>query len=301
MKRLLVILTAIVLALLPITPAIATTYTIDSIEAYHHVIEQNDQLYLFKYTDSAPLDTLLFTLYNSSNVSTGNTTPYVYYTQGLAVVYFSANTSPTWQDAISVNMSGNFTSTTSSTISKWSTSASLTETSVELTVRILYLAGQLSTPFGTALTQTDTNGVVTLSASGQTYFANTFPNLRNVCPALFATIINQPVPQIRTSNNTSAVGNDQRLIGSPFDFTGLGLALGIGRQWATGLIWVIVWLALTTAIVWKTKATRISLYVFGFAMIGGAITGFMGMLTGIVVGLLGGLALVFALMWKNSY
>ncbi len=301
MKRIIAILFSLSLALLPITSAIAATYSIDSIEAYRHVVEPNDQLYLVKYTDSEPSDNLTFLLINSSNVTISTTTPYVYHTQGLAVFYFPAASAPVWQDTASVNMSGNFTATSSSTFSKWSTSSTTYDTSVELTVRIRYLAETtLPSPFGFALTQTDYNGVVTLNAAGQTYFVNTFPNLQNVCPALFPTVITQPIPDIKSQNSTAAMTSDTRLIGTPFDMTNLGLVLGIGRQWATGMVWVIFWLAMTTAVAWKLKATRICLFVFGFAMLGGAITGFMGMLTGIVVGLMGGVSIVYAFMWKQA-
>jgi len=300
MKLVVAMFGALLLAILPIIPAYAITYSIDQIEAYQHVVEPNDQMYMFKYTDSAVADNLTFSLYSSNSTLLATTTPYVYHTQGIAVAYFPAASAPIWLNAISVNMTGAFGSTVSSTVSSWSTSTTVYDTSVALTIRVLYLAGIFSTAWPATLTKTDGNGIVTLSDTGETYFVNTLPNLKNVCPALFATVINQPVPQIRTQNTTAATASDARLVGTPFDTTGIANFLGTSRMWANAIVWCGFWLCLDAALIWKMKATRIALFVFGFAMIGGAITGFMGMLAGVLVGLLGGISLVFAFMWKGA-
>jgi hypothetical protein len=283
---------------LPVLPVYAITYTINSIEAYRHIVEPNDQLYLIKYTDSEVADNLTFTLYSANLTVLGSTTPYIYHTQGVAVIYFSATNAPTWNGAYSVNMTGSSV-TSSSTFSSWSTSTTQYDTSVALTSRILTLAGQFSTIWSDNLTQT-IDGKTTLTASGINYFANTFPNLKNVCPALYNTNISQPILQIKTQNITAASVSDSRLINTKFDTTGIANFLGVSRMWSNALVWVLFWLALDAALVWKMKATRIALFVFGFAMIGGSITGFMGMLAGAMVGILGGLSIVYAFMWKQA-
>lgn len=299
MKRLITIIFVAIIALLPITQAFAVTYSIDQIEAYRHVVEPNDQLYMFKYTDSEVTDNLTFTLFvTSNNTILGTTSPYTYHTTGIAVIYFPAATAPTWNGAYSVNMTGSG-SATSSTFSKWSTSTTIYDTSVELTVRILYLAQHDFT--WATLTQTDNNGVTTLNAAGETYFVNTFPSLKSICPSLFSTMMgNAPVPQTRPKNTSAANTSDARLVGTPFDLTGIANFMGISREWATFGLWFIFWIIMDAMLVWKFKATRIALWIFGFAMIGGGITGFMGMLAGALSGIFGGLAIVYSFMWKQA-
>lgn len=323
--RIVHILFAAFLALLPISLVLAvninapTSFSIDSIEAYHHVVEQNDQLYLIKYSivyGAIPAvnaqDAWDFSLVSSSNVTVGTSHPYAYhnsgYGLGLVTLYFPAASAPTWQDSATVNMTGDAAytwipstpSTNSTTFTKWSTSTSLSDTSTELTVRILYLANVLSSNWTDNLTQVDSTGATTLTAHGEDYFTNTFPNLRNVCPALFSSTSNNPIPQIRTQNLTAANVEDNRLVGTPLDTTNIANFLGVSRMWANGIVWTVTWLALTGLVVWKMQATRVALFVFGFAEIGGAFTGFMGLLTGALVGLLGALSLVWAFMWRQS-
>ena len=301
MKKLLLVIAVIIVILLPVSAVLATPAYSFTINAYQHVIEQNDQLYIMTYSDNAVTDNLTFTMFVTSNATVlGTTTPYVYHTTGIAAIYFSANATPTWLGSYSVNMTGSAGGSATSSTIVWSSSTTLTQTSTDLTARVLYLAQTFSTNWGVALTQTDSNGVVTLNTAGQAYFVNTLPNLANVCPALFPLSYDKPIPQTKTQNTSAAAASDNRLIGTPFDFSGLATALGISLEWANALIWVLFWLAMTTLIAWRLKATRICLYIFGAAMIGGALLGFMGMLVGVLVGLLGGISLVYAFMWRQA-
>ncbi len=324
MKRLLIILVVIFLALLPATIALAyviplpTSYSIDSIEGYHHYIETNDQLYLVKYTITygaiPTINTQSSWLVRLMNGVTelGVTSPFSYHTsgygQGISVIYFPAVSAPTWSGNYTVRLEGSAMLTwvggvpplvTNSTFTKWSTSTTVSATSTELQLRILYLANQLGTAWTDPLIQT-VSGVQVFTTNGETYFENVFPLLRTTCPDLFSQVSGSPTKDIRTHNTSAAITSDNQLVGTPFDMTPLATFLGISRMWATGGVWTLFWLGLTTAIVWRTKATRIALFVFGFAMIAGAVTGFMGMLVGVLVGIFGGISIVFAFFWRGS-
>lgn len=315
------IIISLVLALWPVAVlaiALPTSYSIDSIEAYRHVVEQNDQLYVIKYeinyavlpTESAQ-ESWLVRLMDGAN-ELGVTSPFAYHTngygKGIATIYFSANSTPAWAGAYSVRLEGNPLlvwaggvppSTSSAIFAKWSTSTSISSTSTELRLRILYLANELTTSWSTNLTELS-NGVTVLSASGEYYFESLFPVLRTVCPQLFGSVSVNPIKDVRTQNLSAANANDSQLIGTIFDFTPLANALHLSREWTTGIIWTIFWFAICVGIVWKLEATRIALFLFGFMEVAGAISGWMGMIVGGMIGDFGALCIVYGFMWKRA-
>lgn len=320
------ILSLILLLALPLvalaTP-LPTIIEINSIEVYQHYGVLNSQIYVVVYTltttdnSSSAQDLYMFRL-AKEGVILGSTVPYAYYENGygssggyisgVATIFFSADVPPpTWHGDYAITFEGNPLESwdgarpyvSSSEFNKWSSSTTVTTTSFELRFRILYLAHQLALSWGQSLTET-ISGITVLNAYGEGYFTTIFPNLRMYCPELFLGSTGNPIPDIPQPTGTVVAERAAKLIGTPFDFTGIADFLGIGRMWITGFIWTLFSLVTTGMASWKMKSNRITLFVFGFLMLAGAALNFHNWIAAALMGLLGVLAIVYNFMWRQS-
>lgn len=205
--------------------ALATTYyppnvsmQLTQLAAYKNCLALGDQGYLINFnigytsnqTPSIPIDyTFIFRL-SESGVFKSTTTAYGYYLNGygsnnvsqsgIAWIYFTPSTIPTWSGNITITYEGNPTlswyggtppSTSSSSFSLWYDGGTIANTSSQLTARLTYIAHQLETEWGVALLLSTPTGDV-LTTAGEDYFTNTIPNLRTICPNLFSQTMYAP-------------------------------------------------------------------------------------------------------------
>lgn len=213
------LLASLVIVLLPyLVYAIGapSTLQINSVYAYQHLLEDNDQLYLVEYTldygtnpDEPISEAYLGRLMQGSS-ELGNIAPYAYYDggydQGIFSVYFTAASVPAWSGNYTMRLEGNPTlswlasdnvtaipvpTTGVSSFDVWSTSTSQATTEEELTARLLYIADQLELAWGVDLVETTATGTK-LTAYGESYFCNAVENLRAACPDMFSASVSVP-------------------------------------------------------------------------------------------------------------
>ena len=271
LTKLFSILTIVSLGLLlVVSPALAIDLPddlqINSVYAFQHCIENNDQLYLVQYfIDYDPDDDPLTDDNPAENISDAylcrfmdgvdelkSIAPYAYYDdgydEGRIALYFAPDDPnlPVWEGAYSIQLTGNPTldwggdppSTAVSTFDLWSSSTSIVETQTELTSRILYMADQLEMDWGINMVDTTSTGSY-LSDYGASYFISAVSNIQVMAPRAFAGGTSTPEWEYKEPATTYAEDRASSLDGTPLDLTALSDWWGIGRMWASSLLFML--------------------------------------------------------------
>ena len=310
-----------------------TTLTINQIDAFNNVINDNDQLHIITFeidntsSNYTASQSYIFRFY-SNGVEIATTVPYAFYdegrSQGVVGFFFDADDTdlPTWEsDNLTISIIGNPTidwdtdipSDNNSSWNGWSES-------VLVAARIRIIAQQLEDLWSVDLIE-PVSGVNKLTSYGEDYFESAIPNLRRIAPALFSSSTTQP--SFPTDNHSTTAGNTmiERLTVTGnttltsenttiFDPSPLEESTGLSSEWILSMIWitgsivVLVSMSYGTSKVTgegiTTRTVRPSLYIFGFMLIVGSFMGFMVPQAGLFCGVIGGIILVFAILWKDS-
>lgn len=187
--------------------------------AYRNLLETGDQLHIIIYfaryttypTENAS-QALRFQLMQGAT-PLGSATPYAVtpyngWMVGVASIYFSAATAPTWGEPYSVKMSGNTALTWSGTFTpvyasvNWSGATTQANSRIDLGNRIIACGLALDANWNvTTLKLVQPMGLnYYLTSDGQRYFALAVPNLTAYCPGLFPAQATQP--QYKTDTPT---------------------------------------------------------------------------------------------------
>lgn len=301
----------------PVLAAIAapTTQTINTIEAYRSVIHTNDQLYIVTFsldyavnpTDNARVNFLFRFSDNGTQIVEVAPSPYFDsgYDDGIISFYFLADDPniPDWSTAnLSVEFTGNPSldwggdppSVTNNVVDTY------TDDNQLIPARIRVLASALETQWGIDLIEL-LSGTLVLTAFGEEYFEAVIPNLRIIAPDVFSSVTLQPEFDEREFTNTYATTAEDRWVGDPiFDTTPTAIALGIPRVWLNSIIWVGVSIGMMVAVIMAVRRVRPASYIFGATLVIGSFAGFMTFVGGIFVGVIGALAIVFSILYKNA-
>ena len=183
------------------------TMTLDRVEVYESVIEENDQLYIIVYTVDYTVnptdgidDNFLFRLMNSGT-EIMSATAYPYYEQGydkgVVGMYFSASDvsslSLGFGDTTGYSMqlvgnplvtwaSGTPPETNKNTFDLWYDGDGPSD---RLAIRMRVIANDLENTWTGIDLIEGTAGERTLTADGEEYFTNSIPNLKIACPKIF--------------------------------------------------------------------------------------------------------------------
>lgn len=318
---------AITFLLVPTTiayAAIATpdTFTINQINAYRHLRETDDQLYLVTFTieytanpSESAGEAWLIRLIATDNTVLGVANPYSMtinnngYAQGCVTIYFTEDNAPTWSGNHTVELTGNPTlswtagdppSTTSNTFASWSSSSSIGETSTELTARIRYIAQVFEDDWASDLIETTPSGTQ-LTANGIDYFTNSIPYLRNICPALFPSTMIVPEFEERDYSQTYATAMETRWVGDALlDLSGLATTLGVSTMWATSIGWLIFTVMLCMFLNRYVNSYQITALAVAIMLVTGSLLGLMPFVIAPIVGALGLLAVVYNVAWSGA-
>lgn len=318
LKRLLLAVYLVLFAIIsiPALPALAAIATPDVLQinylyAYRGVVNENDQLYIVVFdidyaalpTDNADVN-FLFRFFDDG-VELGAVQPYPFYNEGIAAFYFDADDPnlPDWGvDDISVKLQGNPAfvwdagdppSTTIDTVTSWDATASF------LTARLVLIANQLETVYSIDMINI-VSGQSKLTAYGELYFETVISNLRIMSPTLFSDYVTQPI-YITTVNHSGSVdiASRTKYTGTIFDQTATATLLGIDVSW----VYSILWLLITGIIAWvyATKIGTIGLtWLAGICLVVGSFMGFMPTSVGIACGVLGGLFILYPILFRNA-
>jgi len=236
---------------------------INSVYAYQHCLETDDQLYLVQYTiyyapegeestnpDENVTEAYLVRFMDGA-AELKSVAPYAYYDDGygdgIAAIYFSASDPnlPTWEGAYTIKLEGNPTlawdpdipSTSVAAFDLWSSSASITETQDELTARILYLADQLELEWGISMIDTTGTGSY-LSGYGEAYFTSAIPNIKAMAPNAFAGGTSSPDWSAKEPITDYAEDRAHSTDGTLLDVTAIAEWWGVSRMWTSSLLFV---------------------------------------------------------------
>lgn len=246
---------------LPALAAIASpdTMTINSVNAYYSLLEDDDQLYLIDYTidyganpDENVTEAFLARLMDGDD-ELGQQAPYSYYDdgydRGVVSIYFTADDAPTWAGDYTVKLEGNPTLdwVDRPIISSSAINFTLgTDQSGSLAAKVLYLADQLEMAWSVDLIETTGHGSW-LTDYGEDYFSNVIYNLSAMCPTIFSGSSTSPEVVDRTTDRAAGDYLRTRTGGTPLDPTdaanGLGVSgstLGIGLSFLAIIICLVV-------------------------------------------------------------
>jgi len=173
-----------------------------------------------------------------------STAPYAYYhngyDKGVAAIYFAASEAPAWQGSYTAQIIGTPVLTWSGdppesnygTFDNWSTSNTMTATSIELGNRILYYANELELEWGIDLIES-AGGAFKLSETyGENYFPNVVEDLRVICPDIFTIGVQQPAyTDPDYGEGAYATSLDSSRAGTIFDWSGLTGEWGDSAPW----------------------------------------------------------------------
>jgi len=236
---------------------------INSVYAYQHCLETDDQLYLVQYTIYYPLDggestnpdenvtEAYLVRFMDGATELKSVAPYAYYDDGygdgIAAIYFSASDPnlPTWEGAYTIKLEGNPTlawdpdipSTSVSVFDSWSSSTGITETQDELTARILYLADQLELDWGISMIDTTGTGSY-LSSYGEAYFTSAIPNIKAMAPNAFAGGTSSPDWSAKEPILDYAEDRAHSTDGTLLDVTEIAEWWGVSRMWVSSLLFI---------------------------------------------------------------
>lgn len=314
-----VIVLAVLVALIPASVVLAAisspdTIQINQVNVYRNCIETNDQLYLIVYTleyTTAPSDdisdTFLCRLLDTDGVTQLRAVaPYPYnndgYDYGVISIYFDSTDAPTWNQAYTVELTGNPSldwggdpsSTKTTSFASWYDDTTITSTQIQLAARLRYLANKIGNDWGLDLIDTSTGK---LEDAGESYFGNVIENLRLMCPDLYSEVVSPIEVEERTYANTQGATYEARLIGTWLDMTGFAADWGLTHLWVTSVIWMILSFGIATLFTKLGNDFRPTFYIIGIMTMVGAFLGFLNFTCIGIMGLIAavGLAYIYGL------
>tara|TARA_Y100000310_G_C20675885_1_gene813012 strand:+ start:69 stop:1055 length:987 start_codon:yes stop_codon:yes gene_type:complete len=292
------------------------TQTINSIEAFRGVLEEDDQLYIvtfsLEYTTN-PVngagDNFLFRL-TDNGTEIAAVAPFAFnnagYDDGVISFYFEASDAniPVWQTAnLTVQFVGNPALTWTAGNPPLDTNNiinSFTDGNQTVPTRIRLLATALEAKYAVDMIEV-LSGVLYLTSIGASYFETVIQNLRYIAPDVFSDIISKPEFDEREFTNANKTTSEARWLGdSVLDFTDLGTLLGVPRMWATSIIYIIFSIAILIFITVRIGAVRPATFLFGAMMVIGSFSGLMVFEAGIFAGVAGALAIVFTIFYRGA-
>lgn len=297
-RRILAILTALILAILPATPVLAIadpdTQQVNSVFVYNSVIEDNDQIYIFEaFTDYAvpPTETLsesfLLNLIDTDGTTVVRSTipedplSATGWGKHLGIIYFSASDTdlPTWGGGYTVKNAGNPTLAwpgappfASGAVDYWSTAVGQEDNQEALANWLLDLGGELETAWSEDIVEMTSAGEK-FTATGETYFLALFSQLREAAPDAFAGSTTDPDWTGHDYGNDYADDLANNPVGTALDFSTLATAVGLSTMWMSSFLWiiftgVIIWLAVRGAQSFKPVMLIIDLSFVSGAWLG---------------------------------
>lgn len=208
----------VVTMLLALWPAAASalnppdTFQIVGVTTWRHYLETDDLLVVIRYNapyaspPSADIDETIVARLMEGTTTHAASPPYAYYNQGygygVVTIYMSASevssAGITWGGTgYSVRLDGNpaqswtsYPAVETSSLG-WQGYTSHDDTSTYLAEHIMFIADDLEGRWAVTLTQTVAGGMV-LSAAGETYFTNAFPQLRSAVTSVFSGSVSNP-------------------------------------------------------------------------------------------------------------
>lgn len=325
------LLLAILGLLLIVSPVFAiappNSISVNSVYAYQHCLETNDQLYLVEYTiyyaptGEPPVSTnpdenateAYLVRFMDGLTELKAVAPYAYYDEGygkgVAAIYFSASDPalPTWVASYTIRLVGNPTlawtpsipSTSVSIFDLWSSSTGITQTQSELTARILWLADMLEVEWGINMVDSTGTGSY-LSSYGEAYFTNVIPNIRAMAPRAFAGTTTSPDWSTKETTTGYAEDRAASVEGTGLDLTPMAEWWGVSRMWTSSILYIIAGIIILYAALKPTGSFRGLVLVSTPLVIAG---GYLGMIPLLATVLLGFAALaisIFMLFYHPS-
>ena len=291
------------------------TYTFDSMQAFQ--LEDGSQVYLITFTildGTPPTETAseawMFRM-SDALVPIAETVPVDYvdsgYTSGCIGIYFNFDDTdlPVWAvAAIAVNMTGNPSLIwdegappirPNNLVDSWNVGGDL------LSARIRAIALSLETPFTLDLIEL-INGVYRLTPEGEEYFEAAIPNLRAIAPDLFSALTSVPQVIDHTYTGTYATTVENTWAGATVfgNFDTLATSWGISRMWLLSGLWTALCGTIGVVLAINMKTARGASFLFGALMVIGASMGFFSFVGGILIGIIGFFAIVWAILWKGA-
>ncbi len=301
---------------------------IRAVEAFHHLLEQNDCGFLVdyycQYTAIPPEginESFIVAVLNTAGtaqiraVAPFLSTHLKGYWRGVAWVYFNAAdaaTLITWGGTHAIRFFGNPTipsgwpgapPSTDSGISVWSASTTIPMTQSEFTGRVLYYALELENAWGTPATWdmiTDIAGGSALGPYGETYFSNVIPNLRTIAPLAFAGATTAPETVSKAYNQAYAKTLAGTVVGTPLNLTNLATAFGMSRMFMSTLLWLLGMGALLLGSIRYLGGPKVAIMLSIPMIIGGGLLGMIPLALTIGLGALATVMTAFVLFYRGS-
>lgn len=297
-KRLLRSLTAAVILLLSLASpvfAIANpdSQTINYVSVYQDLLEDNDRLFLIDQNTNygaLPTETatqgLIVRLLTAGGVEVRAVAPYTFQESGwnrnIISIYFSAADAAsipvTWAAAYNIQLAGNpalawpgVPPTLNGAIDEWYAVDGQSANRAALTSRILYYAEQLELEWSLDLI-TETSVGNRLSTLGESYFVNVVAGLRTIAPDAFSAGTADPIREDFDPDDATSVALVAGVIGTPLDFTSLGAAFGVSREWASAGLWAIVVAVFVYFVTLPFLGVKVTVLFFDAALVFGALT-----------------------------
>jgi len=314
-------------SLLSATPALAATAQPDTIaiagvDAYRHVLEDDDLLVIVKYhldysANSTPDNSIEYTYLGrmmSGATELQAVTPYSYYNSGydwgIFSFYFSTADAPAWEGSYTIRLEGNpaldwdtgVPPLKSTSSINWNATLTQAATEALLETRILGLADDLSDRWQVTLTEEVTGGTV-LSSAGVQYFTNSISNLRTIVPDIFPT----GVEAVAFTEEEHTKTYQTSLLGR----IGTGDMLGRARASVASLLNIdnsmagaILFFIFLGAIIWGVAYAGVGMKPVAFMLIPmvimGNLLGLLSLTFTMVIGLLSVMASAYILFYRGS-
>jgi len=325
LTRLTSILALIVLGLLlVVSPVLAIdppdALQINSVYAYQHCLENNDQLYIVEYTitytptnpDENATEAYLGRLMDGATELKA-TAPYAFFDEGYGTgvfaIYFPATDPdlPTWASALTMRLEGNPTldwggvppNTAVSTFDVWSSSTSIATTQAELASRILYLADKLEQAWGINMIDSTGTGSY-LSDYGASYFSNVIPNLRGMAPKALAGGTTAIEWEVKTPSTTYADDRAVSVDDTLLDVQKVADKWGVSRMWMSTLLYMIGAVLVLYALVKPTGSSRGLTLLSAPIVIAGGYLGMIPLLATVLLGVTAFALSLFVLFYHPS-
>ena len=288
MRRCLIVILTVILMLGVFSSPVAAMDEPDSvllhdIVVFHDLIIAGDFLAIVPYDipfttqpDDDIDETFIFTMVspNSTDII-GTTTAYPRYNggygQGIVSLYFSENVSTGYAYKFRVQQSPSYYPTPQYWEFVIGASDYATESDQDeaLRAKILDVAGPLSTEWLVDLVTTSDVGQTVLSTYGELYFLNAVPGLQAMCPNLLAVQIESPTYDKRSWATTIADTLRTKYAGTIIEdfMTGYAGLFSMETPAAMNVLSIILFAALIIIATWKFKATTLSAFQDGYALL----------------------------------
>lgn len=135
--------------------------------------------------------------------------------------------------------------------------------------KILDVAQDLTTEYEVDLLSTSDSGTVVLSTYGELYFLYAVPGIQSMCPKLFSVQIEEPTYEKRDWSYTLANALKTKYAGTIIEdfMTGFAGMFSMDTSPAMNILSVLLFATLILVSVWKFKATTLSAFTDGYALL----------------------------------